>query len=107
MPPSTPDPNSLAAARSVAHTSATQAEYIYSLIRQHQPVAEFELEELSGLDGNSVQPRVWELFKLGRIARVGHKLTPKRRKAYTYGVAETFEPAPPRPIFGKPETGRR
>ena len=115
-PPSTPDPNSIAAANSIRSTVDTQRAHVLQVVRDHTPggVAEWQIVEITGLAGNSVRPRLWELLKLGLVIRRGTNRTPHGRKAYLHHAvtvapvpAEWSDPAPkPRPIFGRPETGR-
>jgi hypothetical protein len=106
-PPSTPEVHSLAAAHSVARTTDQQRAYVLSVITEHGPIAEWQIEERTGLGGNSIRPRIWELMKLRRIAHRGTNRTPKGRKAHLYvAIDPVAEPEkPPRPIFGQLETG--
>lgn len=46
-----------------------------------------ELQEVTGLEGNSVQPRVLELIKAGRVVEAGTRRTKHGRKAAVLQVA--------------------
>ena len=91
-PPANRDPNSQAAAASIAHIAPGKRREVYLLVKEHGPVATWQLEQLTSWSHETVSARVYELHGMGAIRRVGNNLTPSGRKAHTYiAVAEPVD----------------
>lgn len=97
------DPNSLAAAASVRGTVAAQRERVRLAIEEHGPVAEWELDEILGLSGNSTRPRLVELMAQGRIERKGKGKSPSGRSCWLYATARKPEVLVQHRAFDAPE----
>lgn len=85
-PPSTSDPNSLAAARSVEKSAPAQRARVFALIEDRGHIAATDISTVLGIDGNSVRPRLVELEAEGRIEKHGKGKTPSGRACHLYRV---------------------
>ena len=83
-PPSTRDPHSREAARSVEPTAGTRRAQVLALVRDLEPVAEWELEGILGWRPNQLWPRIWELEQAGVIEKRGRILNPAGRRTWLY-----------------------
>lgn len=92
-PPHNGTETSREAAESVKPTAAQQREVVYRWICDNWPCTLQAIEDGTGIEGNSVRPRRWELEAAGRIVAHGHALTRKGRRAVTWApssvIAET------------------
>lgn len=91
-PPANRDPNSQAAAASMVDIAPGKRREVYLLVRDHGPIATWQLEGLTGWPHETVSARVYELHRMGAIVRAGANTTPSGRKAHTYlAVADPVE----------------
>jgi hypothetical protein len=87
-PPTTADEMSREAASSMLDAAGGIRRKVAECIKRHGPVAEWRVEEILGLEGNTVRPRIWELRKAGLVAHLGSGLTPSGRKCHLYALTE-------------------
>lgn len=86
-PPSTPDSHSREAAERIKGVAFTIRNEVLLTIARRGPIAEWEIERILDLPGNTVRPRVWELMKQGAILRTDERgTTPSGRSCYLYVV---------------------
>jgi hypothetical protein len=72
-------------------TAAQQREKVYRFIAENWPCSIEAIEIGTGLEGNSVRPRRWELEKAGRIVQHGSTYTRKGRPAATWAPSSVFD----------------
>jgi hypothetical protein len=85
-PPSTPDPNSIAAAVSVELTAPAQRLRVLHVVDTFGPVSAEAIQDALHLGGNSVRPRIVELEQDRLIAKAGQGRTRSGRRCYVYAV---------------------
>jgi hypothetical protein len=61
---------------------------VYACIREHGPVTDQQICDLTGLAGNTTRPRRLELCRAGRIEPAGVSVTRAGRKAIAWRVVE-------------------
>ena len=83
-PPSTPDPNSLAAAQSVEQTAPAQRKRVLLLIEAIGPLSAEQIQDQLHLAGNSVRPRIVELEQDRLIVKDGQGRTRAGRRCHLY-----------------------
>lgn len=85
--PTTRDENSTAAASSMLDSAGTIRHKVAQCIAERGPVAEWEIDRILGLSGNTARPRIWELYKTGIVTRDKNKgKTPSGRACWRYVI---------------------
>ena len=83
-PPTTADVMSRAAAASMLDAAGGIRRRVAECISQYGPVAEWRIEEILGIEGNTVRPRIWELRHAKLVESRGSGLTPSGRRCHLY-----------------------
>lgn len=92
-PPTTGGENSREAAAAVASGTARQRADVLAAIAQRDGVAEWELEGVLAMSGNSIRPRLAELEARGLVHRDGKKVRPSSGRT-TWLYRATKQEAP-------------
>ena len=91
-PPTTSDENSKAAAASMIMRAGTIRRMVAKKIAETGPVAAWELEQMLNMSGNTIRPRIWELYHRHVIYRAEEKgVTPSGRACWKYMVDPYWE----------------
>lgn len=80
-PPHNGTPTSIDAADGLVDPSTLRATVLEAIRRAPNGLTREELEGVTGLSGNTVRPRVWELMRAGRITACGCRRTASGRAA--------------------------
>lgn len=83
-PPSNGDPNSDEAADAIAATAGKKRAEVLAAIVARGGATEREIEEATGLGGNTVRPRLVELERDGAIRKAGRVKNENGRSVWRY-----------------------
>jgi DNA-binding Lrp family transcriptional regulator len=81
IPPHNGTPTSIDAAEAIHDASTLRATVLAAIEAAPNGLTREELEKATGLSGNTVRPRVWELLRAGRITACGCRPTASGRAA--------------------------
>lgn len=87
-PPSTADPHSRAAARSMTSRAGSLRRLVAEYIADHGPVASWAIEEALLEPAHTVTARIWELRRAGMIDVEGEGVTPSGRRCGLYVITD-------------------
>jgi hypothetical protein len=87
-PPHNGTPTSIDAADGLVDASTLRATVLEAIKQAPNGLTREELEKATGLSGNTVRPRVWELLHDGRIMQAGTRPTASGRAAAVLVVKE-------------------
>lgn len=80
-PPHNGTPTSIDAADGLVDASTLRATVLEAIRAATNGLTREELEGVTGLSGNTVRPRVWELMRAGRITESGRRPSASGRAA--------------------------
>lgn len=84
-PPSVAVDTSRQAAAAIAPRAGTLRALVLGFLKQYGPMTAEQLEEISGLDGNTIRPRLVELRAAGRV-----EMTDDKRPTKSGGTARLW-----------------
>jgi hypothetical protein len=87
-PPTTADEMSREAAASMLDAAGGVRRKVAECIKRYGPVAAWRIEQILGVEGNTVRPRIWELKRGGLVEERGSGLTPSGRRCHHYALTD-------------------
>lgn len=79
-------PESVAAAEDIVPSASTLRARVYAALVERGPMTDEEMQEVLGMNPSTQRPRRVELWRAGKVARVGKRLTRSGRTAAVWGV---------------------